>query len=50
MSDDLPENILWYIETLKKDRRKLTPELRLKLSADMINSIVRMKNNKRKRR
>ncbi len=41
------EDILWFIETLKKDKRVLNPEMRLELAAEMIDAIIelRKKNN-----
>lgn len=32
----LTEDIEWYIQTLKKDKRRLTPEKRLELAAEFI--------------
>ena len=37
------DSIRWYIEALKKDRRNLSPEDRLRLAAEFIDAIIEMR-------
>lgn len=38
------EDIKWYIESIKKDKRKLTPELRLELAAELSDVMMELKD------
>lgn len=42
----MTEDILWYINSLKRDRRKLTPQQRLEISAEFIDSMIEIRRKK----
>ena len=42
----ITDDILWYLDSSRRDRRALTPELRLELAADMIDAIAELRRNR----
>ncbi len=44
---ELPEDILWHIESIKCDKRRLSPEKRLVLAAMLIDLWVEMRKRRK---
>jgi len=42
----ITDDILWYINAIRKDKRKLTPDIKLELAAELIDAIIELRKEK----